>query len=134
LARLRRRGLVVGVAGNTSVHTERMLRGLLPAQDIVTSSASLGAAKPSPAFFDGLVRVAGMRPSAIAYVGDRIDNDVAPAAAAGMVAVHVRPGARGHGSRPSSPPRPPRRFGSIRWRTYRPRSTRCGRRLQRCAP
>jgi len=33
-----------------------------------------------------------MRPAAIAYVGDRIDNDVTPAAAAGMVAVHLRRG------------------------------------------
>jgi FMN phosphatase YigB (HAD superfamily) len=92
LARLRERRLVVGVAGNTSVHTERMLRGLVPTPDIVTSSASLGAAKPSPAFFDRLVSLVGIRPAAIAYVGDRIDNDVAPAAAAGMVAVHVRRG------------------------------------------
>ncbi len=32
------------------------------------------------------------RPSAVAYVGDRVDNDVLPAAAAGLVAVHVRRG------------------------------------------
>jgi FMN phosphatase YigB (HAD superfamily) len=28
----------------------------------------------------------------VAYVGDRVDNDVIPAAAAGLVAVHVRRG------------------------------------------
>ena len=28
----------------------------------------------------------------IAYVGDRVDNDVLPAAAAGLLAVHVRRG------------------------------------------
>ncbi len=28
----------------------------------------------------------------VAYVGDRVDNDVLPAAAAGLVAVHVRRG------------------------------------------
>ena len=30
--------------------------------------------------------------SRIAYVGDRVDNDVLPALAAGLVAVHVRRG------------------------------------------
>ena len=31
-------------------------------------------------------------PEEVAYVGDRVDNDVLPAAAAGLVAVHVRRG------------------------------------------
>jgi FMN phosphatase YigB (HAD superfamily) len=39
------------------------------------------------------VRLAGTRePSEVAYVGDRVDNDVLPALAAGLVAVHVRRG------------------------------------------
>ena len=32
------------------------------------------------------------RADELAYVGDRVDNDVLPAAAAGLVAVHVRRG------------------------------------------
>jgi FMN phosphatase YigB (HAD superfamily) len=32
----------------------------------------------------------------IAYVGDRADNDVGPAIAAGMVGVHIRRGPWGH--------------------------------------
>ena len=32
----------------------------------------------------------------IAYVGDRVDNDVLPALAAGMIAVHVRRGPWGY--------------------------------------
>ena len=36
------------------------------------------------------------QPAEIAYVGDRVDNDVVPALAAGMVAVHVRRGPWGY--------------------------------------
>jgi FMN phosphatase YigB (HAD superfamily) len=32
------------------------------------------------------------RAAEVAYVGDRVDNDVLPAAAAGLLAVHVRRG------------------------------------------
>jgi len=38
----------------------------------------------------------GVAADEIAYVGDRVDNDVEPALAAGMVAVHVRRGPWGH--------------------------------------
>jgi len=37
----------------------------------------------------------GLPPGEIAYVGDRLDNDVRPAAAAGMVAIFIRRGAWG---------------------------------------
>ncbi len=38
----------------------------------------------------------GLRPSQVAYVGDRLDNDVLPAKAAGMFAVFMRRGPWGH--------------------------------------
>jgi FMN phosphatase YigB (HAD superfamily) len=60
--------------------------------DVVTSSASLGVRKPDPAFFERLLSLAGARPGEVAYVGDRVDNDVLPALAAGLVAFHVRRG------------------------------------------
>ena len=60
--------------------------------DVVASSASLGVRKPEPAFFERVVELAGAEPWEIAYVGDRVDNDVLPAARAGLVAVHVRRG------------------------------------------
>src|SRR5438128_10465647 len=41
-----------------------------------------------------LVEVSGYRPDEIAYVGDRLDNDIAPAAAAGLFTVWIRPGPR----------------------------------------
>lgn len=39
-----------------------------------------------------MIRELRLPPKAIAYVGDRIDNDVRPASAAGMVAVFIRRG------------------------------------------
>ena len=83
----------VGAVGNTSVETEELLRPLV---DFVGSSAGWGVEKPAQAFFERLAREAGAEPAKIAYVGDRVDNDVEPALAAGMVAVHIRRGPWGY--------------------------------------
>jgi FMN phosphatase YigB (HAD superfamily) len=48
--------------------------------------------KPSPAFFGRVVKAARVPAREIAYVGDRLDNDVLPALAAGMIAVFIRRG------------------------------------------
>jgi FMN phosphatase YigB (HAD superfamily) len=85
-------GYRVGVAGNQPVATEAVFRGLGVDLAFVASSGSLGAAKPDPAFFAAIVDRLGLPPAAIAYVGDRVDNDIRPAAAAGMVAVFLRRG------------------------------------------
>ena len=96
MAALRERGLFVGVAGNQSAELEDWFAGQGWAADYVASSARLGVAKPDPAFFEALVAAAGCEPAEAAYVGDRVDNDVLPAKAAGMVAVHVRRGPWGY--------------------------------------
>jgi FMN phosphatase YigB (HAD superfamily) len=93
LARLRTHGYLVGVAGNTPAEAEDLFREHV---DVVGSSGRWGVAKPSLAFFRRLVEEAGHTPGEIAYVGDRMDNDVEPALAAGLVAVHVRRGPWGH--------------------------------------
>jgi FMN phosphatase YigB (HAD superfamily) len=93
LARVRERGLVVGAVGNMAVEHEELLR---PEVAFVSSSERLGVEKPAPAFFERLAELAGVPAAKIAYVGDRVDNDVAPALAAGMVAVHIRRGPWGH--------------------------------------
>ena len=51
-----------------------------------------------------MAEVAGFPAAAIAYVGDRLDNDVLPAKAAGMVAVFIRRGPWGviHGASPQA--------------------------------
>ena len=90
---LRERGLRVGAVGNTLTDAEELLRDHV---DLVGSSARWGVEKPAPAFFERIVSECGVPAHAIAYVGDRVDNDVEPALAAGLVAVHVRRGPWGH--------------------------------------
>lgn len=93
LARLRGLGLVVGAAGNMAIEHEELIR---PHVGFVASSERFEVEKPAPGFFARVARLAGVAPEKIAYVGDRVDNDVVPALAAGMVAVHVRRGPWGH--------------------------------------
>jgi HAD superfamily hydrolase (TIGR01662 family) len=96
LAEVRALGVLVGVAGNQTPAMEEWARSAGLPVDLVTSSASLGVRKPDPAFFERLAELAGARPDEVAYVGDRVDNDVEPALAAGMTAIHVRRGPWGH--------------------------------------
>jgi len=93
LERLRGRGLVVGAVGNTTGETEEMMREHV---DLVGSSQRWQVEKPAPEFFARLVVELGFPADRIAYVGDRVDNDVEPALEAGMVAVHVRRGPWAH--------------------------------------
>jgi HAD superfamily hydrolase (TIGR01549 family) len=92
LERVRALGLEVGIVGNQTEVMERWARDAALPADVISSSASLGVRKPDPRFFAALVALAGARPFEVAYVGDRVDNDVLPAAAAGLVAIHVRRG------------------------------------------
>ncbi len=89
LAELRRRGYWVGLAGNNPAEAEAALRAMRLPIDYLASSASWGVEKPAPEFFARVAELAGLPPAAIAYVGDRVDNDVAPAARAGMRAVFL---------------------------------------------
>jgi FMN phosphatase YigB (HAD superfamily) len=47
-------------------------------------------------FFSKLVAVSGHQPNETAYVGDRLDNDLGPAAEAGLHTVFVRRGPLGY--------------------------------------
>ena len=92
LAALRERGMKVLIAGNQPIEAEAALVRLGVPADVIASSAGWGVSKPDPAFFAKVIDAAGEPPECIAYVGDRVDNDVLPARAAGMVAVHLRRG------------------------------------------
>jgi FMN phosphatase YigB (HAD superfamily) len=81
-------GLRVGIVGNQTEELETWARANLSA-DVVASSATLGVRKPDPVFFERIVELASCEPHEVAYVGDRVDNDVLPAARAGLVAIHV---------------------------------------------
>ena len=92
LRELRSTGYLVGIAANQPEGAVESLERLGVHADFVGSSAAWGTAKPSPLFFRRVADEAGCDPSEIAYVGDRVDNDVVPAATAGMVPVFVRRG------------------------------------------
>lgn len=96
LASLKDQGLFVGLAGNQPAYAEPILRGLDLPVDMIGTSEGWGVAKPSPAFFERVVREGGGDASAILYVGDRPDNDVRPALAVGMKTCLIRRGPWGH--------------------------------------
>lgn len=79
----------LGAVGNANVDTEALVG---PYVDFVGSSRRWGIEKPSRAFFDRVCAEVGLPPEKIAYVGDRVDNDIVPVLAHGMVAVHIRRG------------------------------------------
>jgi len=93
LSALRNAGRRVVLAGNQPERRAAQLRALdLPVDDVVTSD-ELGSQKPDPAFFTAvLARLAVDDPARVLYVGDRVDNDVLPAAAAGMATCWVTRG------------------------------------------
>jgi FMN phosphatase YigB (HAD superfamily) len=97
LARLRAGGYRIYASGNTPAFVEDDLQ---PHFDGVASSETWDVWKPHRAFFDRVAELTGTPPARIAYVGDRVDNDVAPALGAGMVAVHVRRGPWGYLQQP----------------------------------
>jgi HAD superfamily hydrolase (TIGR01662 family) len=92
LEAVRAAGYRVGLAGNQSARLEAWARSAELPVDVIGSSASWGVRKPSPEFFERLVAEAGFPPEEVAYVGDRVDNDVVPAAEAGLVALWIRRG------------------------------------------
>jgi FMN phosphatase YigB (HAD superfamily) len=90
LEALRARGFRLGAAGNMYAHHEDFLR---PHVDFVGSSERWGVQKPDAGFFAHVVAEAAAPAEEILYVGDRVDNDVLPALAAGLRAVRIRRGA-----------------------------------------
>lgn len=89
-------GWQVVVGGNQPTWFQGKVEKLDLPVDLVVSSGSLGAAKPSADFFHRAAAAAGAPPQACVHVGDRIDNDVVAAQEAGLTAVHVRRGPWGH--------------------------------------
>ena len=90
---LRERGLRVGAAGNLPRGHEQPLREHV---DVLGSSGLWGVEKPAPGFFARIEEALDVGAREIAYVGDRVDNDIEPALAVGMTAVHLRRGPWGH--------------------------------------
>lgn len=92
LAALKDRDYTVGIVGNQPVQSQAALVACGFRPDFIGSSADWGVEKPSPAFFAKVQQAAGVEAGAIAYVGDRLDNDILPAREAGMVGVFIERG------------------------------------------
>jgi putative hydrolase of the HAD superfamily len=86
LLELRDRGVTVVIASNWDCSLPEWLRpaGILELVDGVVTSAEVGAAKPSPRVFERALGVAGVEPGEALHVGDKVDNDIQGAAAAGV--------------------------------------------------
>ena len=92
LAWARAAGYRVGIVGNTSAATEDFIRSLDTNADFVGSSARWNVAKPDAGFFHRIVAEAGAPPADITYIGDSMRNDVLPALALGLHAIHLARG------------------------------------------
>ena len=92
LGELRERGIVLVIASNWDCSLPEWLRptGILELVDGVVTSAEVGAAKPDPRVFERALAVAGVEPGAALHVGDKVDNDLEGAAAAGVRGVLVQ--------------------------------------------
>jgi HAD superfamily hydrolase (TIGR01662 family) len=93
LAALRACGYRLAIIANQPAERTAELRALGVDAEVMVMSDEIGVAKPSPAFYTRALELMGdPTPGDVAYVGDRPDNDVRPAAAAGMRAVWIRRG------------------------------------------
>ncbi|RJW37042.1 HAD family hydrolase [Lachnospiraceae bacterium TF09-5] len=84
----------LGIIANQPVGTAERLRdfGILEDIDLVVSSAEEGVAKPDLRIFQLALERAGCEGKNAVMVGDRLDNDIAPAKRAEMKTVWVRQG------------------------------------------
>ncbi len=104
LAALREAGYDLVVAGNQPPQAYDALVAMDLPVDGIHTSAGWGVEKPDPGFFAKVAAVCGYEPPQILYVGDRLDNDVLPAARAGMRTALLRRGPWGylHSERPDA--------------------------------
>ncbi len=90
---LKARGYRVAITANQPARRHAELEALGIQVEAMGMSDAMGVAKPDRAFFDRTLEMIGSPdPASVAYVGDRVDNDVLPALAAGMRAIWLRRG------------------------------------------
>ena len=108
LRRLRARGLRLGIVANQlQTARERLARaGIGELFDHHGLSGLSGLRKPDPRAFTAAAEALGVPAPACIMVGDRIDNDIAPAKALGMAAILLRSG-RHRRQRPRTPAEEP---------------------------
>lgn len=91
LTELKQRGYKLGVVANQKYGTEQRLKNwnLLQFFDFIAASAELGMAKPEPTIFEWALEQADCPPQNVVMVGDRLDNDMAPANRFGIHSVRL---------------------------------------------
>ena len=93
IAALHAAGYRLAIVANQPASRGEELRAIGVDLEVMAMSEALGVAKPDPAFFARAFELmGGPEPASVAYVGDRIDNDVVPASEAGMRAIWLRRG------------------------------------------
>ncbi len=93
LTTLRDAGYRLAIFGNQPASRTAELTVLDLPVERIAMSAEMGVAKPSPAYFARVLDLlGGPDPGSVAHVGDRVDNDVLPAAAAGFRSIWLRRG------------------------------------------
>ncbi len=96
LEALRAEGYTVGIAGNQTARAGVLIRELNLPADFISTSDDLDAEKPDVAFFEQLVSRHNLTAEATAYVGDRFENDILPAQAAGLTGILLKRGPWGY--------------------------------------
>ena len=86
-------GYRVAITANQPARRHAELAALGVDVEAMAMSDAMGVAKPDRAFFERTLELLGSpEPASVAYVGDRVDNDVQPALEMGMRAVWLRRG------------------------------------------
>ena len=108
LAKLRAKGYHLGIIANQMPGSvDRLTKwGVLDFFEVVLASAEEGLEKPDERIFCRALQRANCPPERAAMVGDRLDNDVAPAKRLGMKTVWIRQELFGLGS-PACPEQQP---------------------------
>jgi len=89
---LRADGFRLAILANQPARRTDELRALGVEPDLMAMSDELGVEKPATEFYIRALELMGADATDVAYVGDRLDNDVRPSAAAGMRPVFIRRG------------------------------------------
>jgi len=90
LKTLKGAGYAIGISGNQPEGCEAALREAGMEADVLASSSSWGVEKPSPSFFERIVKETNLPPTSIVYVGDRYKNDIEPAYRCGLLPILIR--------------------------------------------
>ena len=88
------KGYIIGAIANQGLGTEKRLEiyGIRKYFSSITASAEEGVAKPDPEIYRRAFKSVGCSAENSVMIGDRLDNDIAPAKSLGMKTVWIKQG------------------------------------------